>query len=241
MTVWNPIRVSAIHHRHLALGASMVDEGGWQRPSYYTGSEEELARVNASVGVCDISSVGKIIVEGANVDSPAGTPLAELPDIPSGGVVLHRFPGAGGALMSPSRVCRLSSDQIMVVTDPAAVEEVRDALVRLEEGCTHVVDMTSSLAAMAVMGPRAAQKLQKLTEQDLSPGSFPDLRCAQAAMAAVHVVVARVDAGGLPCFQILVGRDLAVHLWDAILEAGLEWDVIPFGTEALALMHAEAG
>ena len=61
------VKRSALHHQHLALGATMVSDSGWQRPEQYGSTEEELRTVRTSVGMCDISPVGKLDLKGADL------------------------------------------------------------------------------------------------------------------------------------------------------------------------------
>ena len=64
MSGWQPVALSAIHPKHLSLGAVIVESDGWQRPASYTSAEEEVERVRDGVGICDISPLGKIVVHG---------------------------------------------------------------------------------------------------------------------------------------------------------------------------------
>ena len=63
----SPLKYTALHHKHLALGATMVDDSGWQRPERYGPAEEELKAVREGVGLCDISPVGKLDLKGKQI------------------------------------------------------------------------------------------------------------------------------------------------------------------------------
>ena len=68
MTSWQPVRRSAIHYKHLALGAHMVERDGWQQPAQYASIEEEVKRLKGAVGLCDVSPLGKISLKGNDLD-----------------------------------------------------------------------------------------------------------------------------------------------------------------------------
>ena len=233
MVNWNPVRLSAMQYRHLALGATMVDEGGWQRPTRYTTSQEELDGLRRGVGLCDVSPIGKLYIEGVEIDSflLKGCPGAQA--TPVGQATRHDLLNGDGSLLDQVLLCRLAQDELFIVTSAEKVQAVAAALERSMEGCVHQVDQTSALAAMSVAGPHSRETLSKLTELDLSPEVFHDLSSAQASMALVHATVLRADCGGQECYQVYVGRDLGEFLWDAIMEAGHEWNITPFGVEAL--------
>ena len=78
-----PNRISSLHRRHLSLGAEMVVEGSWQRPAHYTSTQEELARVQSASGLCDISPIGKFLVQGDAIDAllKAALSCTEVPDV----------------------------------------------------------------------------------------------------------------------------------------------------------------
>ena len=85
MTTWNPVRLSAMHYIHIQHGATVVESDGWQRPVRYTSVEKELEHIQSAVGICDISPVGKLDVQGEDLDSFLGGafPGIELPNIGS--------------------------------------------------------------------------------------------------------------------------------------------------------------
>jgi len=232
MTVGNPLKLSAMHYRHLALGATMIDEGGWQRPARYTDSQTELERLQERVGLCDISPVGKLYLQGTE----AGRLLEErFPGTAAGTVGRvgqHTLLDGDGSVLDNVLLCRLADDHLFIVTSPNRAGEAAGSLEQRLSG-SPTVDMSSAFAAMSVAGPRSRETLAKLTELDLSTEAFPDLSCAQVSLALVHATILRTDCGGQLCYELYVARDLGEYIWDAIVEAGRELDLSPFGVEAL--------
>ena len=225
-----PQRLSSLHRLHLSLGAQMVNEHGWQRPASYASSQNEVAVVQASVGLCDISPVGKLLVQGEDIEglleksfSPSKIPLA-------GAVARH----TGGGLL-----CRLASDQLLLLTPAASLDEVRTALETQQGACAHLVDMTSGLTGLCLSGPRSQEVLSKLTDLDLSHPASGDLTCAQANLSGVQATIVRADFESIPCYRIFISRDLGVHAWDVITEAGASERLRPFGVEALRMIPGE--
>jgi sarcosine oxidase subunit alpha len=227
-----PLKRTALHHAHVALGAAMVEECGWQRPASYRPPEDELRIVRSAVGLCDISPLGKLDLKGRQI--AAG--LEHLPTLPPVGQLLRITLGD-----QPVRCCRLTSDQLLLLTDPGPPAAVVQAVGRMTaaDACLHLTDLTSSLAAVQLVGPRSRELLRKLTAVDLSAGRFPDLACAQGGVAGVHALVLRADIGGELAYEIYGGREFGAYLWEALTDAGEEFGGVPFGTTAQRRLHGE--
>ena len=237
-----PQRLSAIHRRHLSLGAAMVEQEGWQRPARYTGSQQELAGLRAGVGLCDISPMGKLYVEGDAIASllKASLPEAELPE--AHGVARQQVSLSDGSPMVDLTLCRLAQDQALALTTPEGVDGVRGALEaeRAERhDCAHLVDLTSALTGLCLAGPRSQDCLSRLTDLDLSLPTTADMTCAQTTMAAIQATMVRMDNQAGPCYWIFVSRDLGEYAWDTLTEAGSGDGLVPFGIEALRLLAEE--
>lgn len=95
------------------------------------------------------------------------------------------------------------------------------------------VDVTSVYAALRLAGPKTRDVLGKLTSLNLRDAALPNLGCAQASLAHVPGIFLREDVGPIPAFYLLITRDYAESVWEAILHAGHEFDLCPTGLEAL--------
>lgn len=227
----SPYKVSAMHHRHLALGATMVEVDQWRRPERYTSSEEELGAIHQGVGLCDISPVGKLIIQGRDIESFLGKTFSSAPKV--GRIEQQALSSSDDSTPVEVMACRLCDDEVLIIS---ASDKVRSVAQELEEGmseCVHLVDMTSALAGLNIVGPNSRDTLAKLTELDLSPVALPNLSCVQGSVAEVHATLMRHDGGGESGYEIYFGRDLGEHVWDAIMEAGEEFQIRPFGLAAL--------
>lgn len=234
MIAESPLKLSALHHRHLAMGATMVDRDGWTLPARYAGGDAELRLVREGVGLCDVSPLGKLLVEGAGSASLLRS-LAPGNDLPAIGrmLLMGRTGEEEGIHSGRVIVARLTDDQLFFLAPPEETPALKAFLERSMQGCLHLVDMTSVFAGMLVAGPRGRDVLAKLTELDLAPGVFGDLACTSAGLAQVHALVMRRDRGSVPCHEVYVSRDLGEFVWDAALAAGAEFGIAPFGGEAL--------
>jgi glycine cleavage system aminomethyltransferase T len=98
-------------------------------------------------------------------------------------------------------------------------------------------DVTGVYADLFLAGPRSKAVLSKLTSLNVSEDKFPDLSCAQANLAHVHAIVLREDFRSIPGFHILVSREYGESVWEAIVHAGQEFHLQPFGLGALRLLR----
>ncbi len=217
----------------------MVEECGWQVPGCYTSQEDELLALHGSVGLSDISPFGKWDVKGSGVEvwecgctgeAIKSPPILRVLRVSWNPEASNEFDG----------VClRLTQDRAVFVTDTAHSQEVGDLLAEATTGCLHVTNLSSCLAGIALIGPHAGKVLSKLTSLNLTEASFPNLSCAQTAVAKVHTLVARLDMGQLLCYQLLFTRDYAEFYWDALTAAGSEYGIAPVGWEACRVLRGE--
>ncbi|HTV53713.1 MAG TPA: aminomethyltransferase family protein, partial [Terriglobia bacterium] len=103
----------------------------------------------------------------------------------------------------------------------------------------HITNLTGGLAAVNLAGPRAREVLAKLTDCDLSTKAFPYMSCRHAEVAKVEALMMRIGFVGETGWEIHFPADSGVELWRALLDAGREFDIRPFGVEAQRLLRLE--
>ena len=200
-----PKRLTAMHHLHLAAGAVMVEEAGWSRPARYADPEAERARLRESVGVCDVSPLLKVSVQGDGLE----TALPELEGVAAGRLVRR----TGGAVAA-----RLAADEAVVIAPPAPCGADVSSMLAGDGADVQAIDITSGMAGAAVMGPAAGRALASLTDLDISNLAFPDMAAAQTRFAEVYGLLLRIDRDGLPAYQIYFSRDFGQYMWEALVE-----------------------
>ena len=223
-----PQRISPLHRRHLSLGAQMVSENGWRRPARYASAREEAATVRANVGLCDITPVGKLLLQGTDIEASvqASLPGVEVPA--PGAVALHE---------DRHLFCRLAVDQLLLLTLSAATDDIQTTMATTQQdSCAHLVDMTSGLTGLCLVGPHSQDVLSKLTDLDLTLPATADMTCTQTSLSGVQAILVRADFGDVPCYRIFVSRDLGEFAWDVLTEAGSSEGLTPFGVDALRLL-----
>ena len=222
-------RRTAMYQAQLALGAVMADADGWQLPLHYGDASREAAWLRETVGVSDVSPIGKLRVAGEDAAQMVNTLLPEAGELPIGSVGEADSPlERGGKLLA----ARLAPDEFMVLT-PVGVTPL--AVKGMQPGslCAHAIDVTSGLCAVAIAGPATLGMMSSITEIDTAPRSLPNLVCVQSRFADVQGMLLRRDVNGIAMYQLYAGREFGEYLWEALIEAAREVGGGPAGTEAL--------
>ena len=235
MASWNPIRRSAMHHKQVALGASMEERNGWQQPVRYSSEEEELQRLRAGAGIHDISSVGKISFQGDDAESFLATVFSDVGGLAVGEV--RHVTSTSGAAAEPVILARLAQDHFLVLTPTGEASAMVETLTDGPDRCAHIVDMSPGLAGVSITGPQSNLLLSQISELDLSLAGFPDMHCAQTKAAEIHGTLLRMDRGGLTSYDLYFPREFGEYMWDALMEAGEECQASPVGLEAMAQLQ----
>ena len=225
-------KLTAMHAAHQELGAEFIYRDGWKLPGHYSAVEEEVARVKGNGGIFDISPVGKLSFQGADVLKEVARALALPERLSVGKSMKCASPTASEDSRESVTVAALTYDEAMVFTSPGSRESVAEALEEQLTGCVHMVDLTSAWAGIGVVGPRVGDALARIVELDLDKERFFDGACAQAKTAEVHSLMVRGDVSGECGYQLYVTRDYGQYVWEALVHGGRNVGVAPVGIEA---------
>lgn len=230
MSIATPERHTAMYHAQLAMGAIMDDADGWQLPAHYGDASREAVWLRETVGVSDVSPIGKVRVVGGDAAQAVKALLPGAGGLPIGSVSEADSPlERGGKLLS----ARLAPDEFVVLT-PAGVAPF--AVNTMQSGrwnCAYAIDVTSGLCGVAIVGPATQEMMSRITEIDTSPRALPDLSCVQSRFADVQGLLLRRDVNGIAMYQLYTGREFGEYLWEVLIEATHEVGGGPVGTEAL--------
>ena len=228
---FNPVRRSAMHHKHSELGASMVERDGWQQPSHFGSVEADAKHLREAVGLCDISPWVKFVIKGDHVEQLVSKvfPAASIPEV---GEISLEAP-TGGNHDGKAALSRLAWDEFLCVAPAGSAPRLAEVLKDDSGQCAHALDISSGLAGVAIAGPLANRLLGMLSELNTSNSAFPSLRCAQSKFADIHGTLLRMDHGDLLSYQLYFPREFGEYMWDAMVEAAGLCGGGPVGFEAL--------
>ena len=225
-------RRTAMYHAQLAMGAVMSDADGWQLPASYGDVTSEAAWLRDTVGISDISPIGKLRVVGEDAAEAVEALLPQASALAVGSVSEADLPPAHG----PGKLlaARLTGDEFALLTPTGRSPRVMAEMLGHNAPCAHVVDVTSGLAGVSVIGPSSVSLLSRVTGLDISPRAMPDLTCAQGRFADIQGLLLRRDVHGVAIYQLYAAREFGEYLWEALTDAARDTGGGPIGTEALS-------
>ena len=239
----SPVRRTAMHDRHDALGARWIDMGDWKRPFAYGSVDDEVRAVRETAGLIDVSTLGKLDVQGR--DAAAFLDWLHpnrFSDVRVGRVRYRAMLDDAGIILDDGTVARLGDTRFLVSTTTGNLDAVEQWFGWWLAGGPRDVDVTnvtSQLAAVNLAGPRAREVLARVTTLDVSREAMPYLAAAEGDVAGVPAVLLRIGFVGEVGFEIHVPADYGAHVWDALLEAGADVGIRPFGVEAQRVLRLE--
>jgi sarcosine oxidase subunit alpha len=242
-----PVRLTPMHHRHVALGARFLDMGEWKRPEVYTSVADECRVVRERVGLIDVSTLGKLEVVGR--DAPALLDRIytnRCSDLRPGRVRYGVICDDAGIITDDGTFARLGEERWFLTTTTSGVEAMDQSLrwwavpaPGEEPRCLHVTNRTAGLAAVNLAGPRSRELLAPLTDLDLSAAAFPYLAAREGTVAGVPALLLRIGFVGELGYEIHYPAEYGAALWDTLLEAGRAFGILPFGVEAQRILRLE--
>ncbi len=239
----DPVRYTAIHDRHAALDPTWVDMGDWKRPLIYDSVAAECRAVRERVGLIDVSTLGKIEVRGPD----AGEYLDWLhpnrfSDLRPGRVRYRAMTDEAGVVLDDGTVARFGADRFFVTTGTGTLDAVDQWMRWWLAGTGRnivITNVTNELAAMNLAGPHAREVLARVTDADVSKAAMPYLAAAEVQVAGVPATILRIGFVGELGYEIHVPADYGAHVWDALMEAGRDVGIAPFGVEAQRVLRLE--
>ena len=250
---FGPTRLSAMHHRHLELGAQMMVAGLWLRPAYYGRKSEatraieaEVRAVREGVGMIDVSTLGGLDIRGPD----AGAFVERMytwsyEKQPVGRARYALMTDQAGVLIDDGVACRLAERHFYVTATTSAVDSVYrqmtwfNAQWKLD---VDVANVTNAYAGVNLAGPKSRDVIARLeTNIDFSKEAFPYMAVRAGHLAGIAVRVLRVGFVGETGYEIHCPSGEGEALWDALMEAGRPFGLKPFGVEAQRVLRLEKG
>ena len=236
------IRRSPFHGHLLERGAVMGEVAGWERPNWYAESgeaaeyshgwarqhwfrnwEAEHLAVRNNVGIYDMSSFGKLLVEGRDAERFLNFVCAADVSVPQGKIIYSQFLNERGGIEADVTVTRLSETAYLVVTPAATRLADQTWLARHSDGYNVVIaDMTSSEGVLAVMGQNSRKLLHRVTSSDLSNSANPFGTAQRIDIAAATARAHRISYVGELGWEIYISSDMAAYAFESIWEAGAD-------------------
>jgi sarcosine oxidase subunit alpha len=250
---FDPVRHTAMHHRHLELGARMMVAGAWLRPAYYGAKDDADALIAAEVrncrdnlGLIDVSTLGGFDIRGPDAAEFLNriytwTHLKQEVDRARYALMCDE----AGVIVDDGVACRLHERHFYVTATTGGADAVYRQMLwwnaqwRLDVDISNV---TAAYCGVNIAGPRSRELLAKLCDDvDLSPAAFPYMGVRTGHVAGIPARFLRVGFVGELGYEIHAPASQGEALWDALMAAGAAVGIKPFGVEAQRVMRLEKG
>ncbi len=240
---FEPAKRSAIHWRQRDLGANVNWAGDWRRAYDYGDPEGEAENVQRAAGLIDVSTLGKLIVRGA--DAGAFLDLMypnRFSNLKPGRIRYGVMASDAGRIFDDGTITRLDEDTFYVTTTSSgagAVEQWFSSWLADWDMDVQMTDVTQGLAAINLAGPKAREILAAVTDLDVSNEAFAYLDGKQAIVAGVPALLLRIGFVGEVGYEIHFPAAHGEHVWDAVMEAGAAHGLRPFGLEPQRILRLQ--
>ncbi|MCV2872312.1 sarcosine oxidase subunit alpha family protein [Defluviimonas sp. WL0050] len=256
---FRPVRLTPSHVWAAEQGAVFVEVGMWKRAQWFPKPGEthwrqsvdrEVLATRKSVGICDVTTLGKIDVQGTDAAEFLNRIYVNaFGKLAVGKVRYGLMLREDGMVMDDGTTARLAEDHFITTTTTANAVGVY----RHMEFCrqclwpdldVQIISTTEAWAQFSVAGPNARKLLQKIVdaEHDISNEAFPYMACGEITVCGgLRARLFRISFSGELAYEIAVPTRYGDGLIRAMVEAGREFDAVVYGTEALGVMRIEKG
>ena len=237
-----PLKKTALHASHIALGARMVPFGGWDMPVQYSGLTEEHLAVRTGAGLFDVSHMGEIEIAGTGaLEAVQHITSNDAAKLQVGQIQYSALTTPDGTFVDDLLVYRFGPSHFLLVVNAGNIEkDYAWIAARAKDAVPDIATVNSSdrYALIAIQGPKAQAILQTLTAIALPAIKY--YWFAHGEIAGVRGTVSRTGYTGEDGFEIMVPPAMAARVWDALLQAGKAAGILPCGLGARDTLRLES-
>lgn len=236
------MKKTALYDKHVSLGAKIVPFAGFEMPVQYSGVTEEHFVVREKVGLFDVSHMGQFFIEGPNAVALLQKVTTNNIEVLEDGKAQYScLPNENGGIVDDLIIYRINAEKYFVVVNASNIDKDWDHISKYnaEIGAT-LTNASDEMSLLAIQGPKAVETLQKLTDVNLA--EIPYYNFTIGNVAGVNdVIISNTGYTGSGGFEIYFNNSDANQLWDAVIEAGTEFGILPCGLAARDTLRLEKG
>jgi aminomethyltransferase len=236
------LKRTPLFETHRALGARLVEFGGWEMPVQYSGILDEHRAVRQRAGLFDVSHMGEFRVEGPGaLDLLQALVPNNVARLELNQALYTQICRPDGGTLDDLIIYRLDEQRYMVVVNAGTME--KDWAWFGEQAKTHVgftlANVSSETGLIALQGPLAQSILQPLTSTPLEGITY--YHCARGEAAGIPAIISRTGYTGEDGFELYTAAADTPRMWQALMEAGTPHGLLPAGLGARDTLRLEAG
>ena len=227
---------------HEQLGAKMVEFAGFYMPIQYEGLSIEHNHVRSKVGVFDVSHMGEIYVKG-----PKAVPYLQyitsndVTALTPGKIQYSCYPNGKGGIVDDFLLYCMDEEEYLLVVNAANIDKDWEFMTRHNEKFGAIIENRSNeISQLAVQGPLALKAIQKLTDTNLE--EMPYYTHKTITLAGIpNILLSITGYTGSGGCEIYFPNEVGHTIWNAVFEAGAEFDIKPIGLGARDTLRLEMG
>lgn len=230
-----------LNELHVKLGAKMVPFAGYNMPVRYSSDIEEHMAVRQGVGVFDVSHMGEFSIKGPNaLDLIQRTTSNDASKLVDGQAQYSCLPNNTGGIVDDLIVYKIKDEDYLIVVNASNIEKDWNWISGFNVKGAEMKDISDDLCLFAVQGPKAMSALQKITSVNLATIKYYHFTISEFA-GVKNVIISNTGYTGAGGFEIYVNKAHAEKIWNAIFEAGKEFNIKPIGLGARDTLRLEMG
>ena len=240
------MKVTAFTTKHIELGAKMVPFAGYNMPVEYIGINEEHNHVRTKVGVFDVSHMGEFWVKGANALAFLQyTTTNDVAALTPGKVQYTAFPNGKGGIVDDLLVYCIDNETYLLVVNASNIDKDFAHLSTIAPKFNitpgkELYNASDEIAQLAIQGPLALKAMQKICDQNVTDMEYYTFKKLNIG-GIKDVIFSTTGYTGSGGCEIYVANEDAAKLWDAVFEAGKEFEIEPIGLGARDTLRLEMG
>lgn len=231
----------ALKDKHIALGAKMVPFAGYNMPLQYSGLSEEHHNVRENLGVFDVSHMGEFYVKGEEaLDLVQRITTNDARKLTPGKIQYTCMPNGKGGIVDDLLVYCMSENEYLLVVNASNIDKDWDWIQANNDFEATLCNSSDDLSLLAVQGPKAAEAMQALTSVNLTDMTYYTFE--KATFAGVeNVIISATGYTGAGGFELYVPNDGIEQVFDAVMQAGADFNILPAGLGARDTLRLEMG
>ncbi|MFK7798128.1 MAG: glycine cleavage system aminomethyltransferase GcvT [Aureispira sp.] len=235
------MKKTALHHKHLELGAKMVPFAGYDMPVSYAGIIAEHQTVREQVGMFDVSHMGEFIIKGtgamALIQRVTSNDVAKLK---KGDAQYSCLPNGKGGIVDDLLIYKLGEEEYMLVVNASNIDKDWNWIAQQNTEGVEMKNISDQTSLMAIQGPKTVEALQRLTDVDLAGMKYYTFVRGNFA-GFDNVIISATGYTGSGGFEIYVVNEHAEAVWDAVMQAGADYGIQAIGLGARDTLRLEMG
>ncbi|MBQ27990.1 MAG: glycine cleavage system protein T [Nitrospiraceae bacterium] len=238
-----PMNCTPLHANHTDLNAKMTDFAGWDMPLSYSGALDEYQAVRTTVGLFDVSHMGRFMAEGEGIHFLQRITTNNVESLAPGQAQYSMVCNHDGGILDDILVYRLADNRFLVCANASNRQKLWEWFQRHDDRSLIangvIRDQTTTMGQIAIQGPKSKDVLQQCAGNSFP--ALPPRGCVESEILGSHGIIARTGYTGEHGYELYLPASDLPQVWTALLEAGKAAGIKPCGLSARDLLRLEAG